>query len=98
MTRPPHPTWGPADGYEWVARPDEEWCLATPDEADVRKCRHSTAHPCPNKPVAAMNRGVRINEPPYVADRLWFYCADHMYGRWIEDGEVMGWTTRKVVA
>lgn len=28
--------------------------------------------------------------------RPWDYCADHMYGRWIEDGKVMGWRLVKV--
>lgn len=23
--------------------------------------------------------------------RPWDYCAEHLYGRWIEDGKVMGW-------
>jgi hypothetical protein len=35
--------------------------------------------------VAALKRG----------RQWWFYCPEHMYGRWIEDGRVMEWFTRK---
>lgn len=93
MTRPAHPTWGPAVGFEWVAEPDIEWRLANDAEAQARLCRHSTRPTCPNNPVAALAR--TFGGWGSDAYRWWFYCADHMYGRWVEDGQVYQWTTRR---
>lgn len=28
----------------------------------------------------------------------WAYCADHLYGRWIEDGQVMEWRLTRLDA
>jgi hypothetical protein len=86
--REPQPTWGPAQGYQWVIEPDPTWRLATEDEARRYRCRGHVR--CPNSPVAALDRG-------RDAVRWWFYCPKHMYGRWIEDGQVAHWIARKAV-
>lgn len=36
-----------------------------------------------------LNRGPRWGTP-----RWWLYCERHMFGRWIEDGQVMEWSLR----
>jgi hypothetical protein len=90
--RPAPPDYPPRDGYAWTVVVDEDWRLATADEAAIRKCRGSTWHPCPNPPAAALSRGFAGRR------RWWFYCAEHMYGRWIEDGQVVMWSARPVPA
>lgn len=67
------------DGYtlEWV--PDPEWELTE----TTRKCRG--ARGCDKPAVAAFRRKHRGG---YCNHRWWYYCADHMYGRKIEDGVV----------
>lgn len=88
--RPAPPDFPPRDGYAWAVVVDDDWRLATDDEAAVRKCRRSTWHPCPNHPVAALSRD--------HARRWWFYCAEHMYGRWLEAGQIVMWRPRPVTA
>lgn len=91
MSRP-DPPYAIRAGHEWVAVPDTGWRLALPEEAAERKCRRNPRHPCPGTPVAALDRprwwrGERVTS-------WWFYCAEHMFGRWIEDGVIMSWRVR----
>ena len=91
-TRPAPPSEA-TPGYVWVIKPDSgplDWRVATPEESASRVCRRSQRDPCPNRPVAALVRGRRRVD--------YFYCAEHMYGRWIEDGQVMAWFLRKAAA
>lgn len=71
----------PLDGYhyEWVD--DEGSRVATAEEHTQRKCRRPR---CGGKPVMAFLR------PRYGSARRywWLYCADHLYGRRIENGVV----------
>lgn len=73
-------------GYEWVVVPDLDWVLV--NGAGYR-CRHSTRRPCPNVPVAGLRRG-------RYSRQLWRYCDRHLYGRWIENGKVVGWRLRPI--
>jgi hypothetical protein len=67
--------------YEWVD--DEGSRVATPEEHAERKCRRTR---CSGAPVMAFQR------PRWVGGSVtrywWLYCADHMYGRRIENGVV----------
>ena len=71
------------EGYRWEWRPDEGWSVG----GEGRKCRMLR---CPNQAVAALRRH---RKPTKAAPHLpnfqwWHYCADHLYGRKIEDGVV----------
>lgn len=84
--RPAPPDWKPPAGREWAAVPDEQWRVATPEDA-VRTCRYRL---CRGTPVAALNRGMWTSHHGKV-DSWWLYCDQHLYGRWVEDGQVMAW-------
>lgn len=63
-------------GYHWEWVPDEGWQIG----GDDRKCRMLR---CMNAAAAGFWR--RSVKGP----QLWRYCADHMYGRKIENGVVV---------
>lgn len=95
VTRPAPPDWKRAEGYEWAVVADDgplSWRPATTYEQRHKRCRHSPKAPCIKQPVAALHRGAYGPRPTW-----WFYCADHMYGRWIEDGHVVSWRVRKSI-
>lgn len=99
MNRPLPPANELEPGYEWVAEPESTtgiltWHVLPPEEAS-RRCRHGSPRNgyCTNAADAELDRG-----KPSTGERWWAYCADHMYGRWIEDGVVMHWTVREKVA
>jgi len=84
--RPPRPAteW---DGFEYVAAPDPNWRLVT-----GKPCRWMMPgrRSCKQPSVAAINRPGRLRE------NWWPYCSEHLYGRWIEDGQVMHWILREI--
>jgi hypothetical protein len=75
------------DGYEWRAVVDDDWRLWGVD--GFRCLARVDGERCPNDAVAVLMRRARAGRRPYR------YCAEHMYGRWIEDGGVMMWVVRK---
>ena len=86
MARPVPPE--PLHGYHYEASAEPErtleWRLAS--GKPCRSGRPSCKRPC----VAELNRGVHF--PGRVRrDRWWAYCERHLYGRWIEDGQIMHW-------
>lgn len=93
--RPEPPTYQPAEGYVWTVVPDEglRWRVVTDlPTSRMMGCRGSLGPGlgyCHRNSVARMDRGRSGRE------RWFFYCADHLYGRWIEDGQVMSWAARK---
>lgn len=93
-----HPTpYSPApEGHEWVAVPDQTWRLVDEHQTTAasptgKRCRLMlTGHTyCRQPAVAELKRGTR-------RPRWWAYCPEHMYGRWIENGQVMHWVLREV--
>lgn len=68
------------EGYhcEWVK--DDVWRLGT----KYTKCRQSR---CSNPPVAEFDRTFTLGDGRRVL-RTYAYCANHLYGRRIENGEV----------
>jgi len=44
---------------------------------------------CNKPPVATLFRGSKLSKSP------WNYCAEHLYGGWIENGQVMRWRVVK---
>jgi hypothetical protein len=80
----------PLEGFHYEATAEDSlhWRIATDAEHDARRCRWGAGGGgpgCGRAPVAALNRGWRDR------DAWWFYCEEHLYGRWIEDGQVMHW-------
>ena len=50
----------------------------------TRRCRYAAPRSCGKPSVASLLRGTK--KP------VWYgYCPDHMYGRFIQDGQVMCW-------
>lgn len=95
MTRPAVPYVAPS-GLEWVVVADalEGWHCWTTDPAvvDPRRCRWGNIWHgfCGRPAVAALDRA-RAS----LGRAIWYgYCGDHLYGRWIENGAVVGWRLR----
>lgn len=95
MTRPPVPAEAPP-GFEWRVVPDGDWTTREKWVAG-KGCRwnqgvwYRTSHGVPA--VAVLFRGVHRR----IA---YGYCAEHLYGRWIEeggplDGLVVSWVLRE---
>jgi hypothetical protein len=84
------------EGYELVAVPDDDWRI---DEG--RRCRRAGRHgkACGKPSVASLNRPRRLRATDYRQERQvdswWPYCPSHLYGRWIESGNVMHWVLRE---
>jgi hypothetical protein len=77
------------EGYRWVAVRAAAW-----RPVNGGRCRRKTsAGMCRADAVAALNRGRWSNHRRVPS--WWRYCADHMYGKWIEDGKVMQWILRE---
>ncbi len=87
MSARPEPAYPPPDGHRHVPAVDTGWRL---DQG--RRCRFTVRghRQCGADSVAAFNRG-RHSRTHGRVDSWWAYCADHLYGRWIEDGNVMHW-------
>lgn len=88
---------------KWQAVPDAgiasagEWRPLEPDVA--KRCRRMTRRErCPNQAVAELNRERRLWRMRGSVTRpaWWAYCSEHLYGRWIEDGQVMTWVLRPI--
>lgn len=105
--RPP-PPFRARDGFEWQASPDNalagEWRLIEPYAS--KRCRRLETVGsresgferirCSNPAVAELNRERRTwaQSGSVTRPAWWAYCADHMYGRWIENGQVYEWRLR----
>jgi hypothetical protein len=70
------------DGFEVVTEPDPGWRLVA-----GKRCRYGRPS-CKRPSVAEMRRG-------YVSEQWWAYCGRHLFGRWIENGQVMRWILRE---
>lgn len=88
MTRPEREA--PPDGFKWEAVPaDSDWRLATSLEASVHKCRGIRG--CRGWVIIALLRSFRHWKTGQDDVRWYYYCADHTYGRWLEDDKIMQW-------
>jgi hypothetical protein len=88
MARPDPPEYPAPPGHHWEAaeetRPD--WRVG----GDGRQCSyHGGRFRCQNPAVAALDRGHRRGNVRHESWR--YYCADHLYGRWVEGGKLMHW-------
>lgn len=85
----------PPDGCEWVPKVDPDWKIIAGGDWPGGRCRSGggMSHRACGKPaVAAFNRGRR------GGGNWWAYCSDHMYSRWIENGQVLVWSWREVAS
>lgn len=95
-SRPPAPDYSPGEGLEWRAVEDPGWTL-DPRVIDGYACRGGAGgggRGCGKPAEAALYRtafrgGIRGRVP-------WRYCAEHLYGRWVEDGKVFMWVVRRI--
>ena len=79
------------EGCEYVAVPDTDWRLV-----EGKRCRQPL---CPQPSVAELARTATMYRKGGAEQTRWYaYCADHLYGRWIEDGQVMHRILREVGA
>jgi len=77
-----------------VAVPDTKWTIGN----SGRRCRFPVGPgntSCKAPAVAALNRGRWSRRVGRIVDSWWSYCGSHLYGRWIEDGQVMHWIRRR---
>lgn len=76
---------------EVTAEDPLRWRTVDEAEAERYRCRWTTGpghETCGARPVAALDRG----RHPFGGPRRpswWYYCGDHLYGRWIEGDEVV---------
>lgn len=80
--RPPRPK--PPDGFHFEAVEDSSLTWKTPP-LSAGGCRFTVGpghKTCGAEPVASLMRG---------SGTPWNYCREHLYGRWVEGGRVMGW-------
>lgn len=73
----------PPDGFHFEAVEDARWRVGT---GQIFSCRQPK---CENNAVATFMRVAHYKSGR--RDVPYRYCADHMYGRWIEDGKVLNW-------
>lgn len=83
------------DGYELVAAVSENWRVE-PGKLCSRRLGRTT---CRRPSAAELNRGRRRWSAALGRYREWDawhpYCLDHLYGNWIEKGQVMHWVLRE---
>jgi hypothetical protein len=90
VSRPPAPDEAPG-GYHWEVVPDASlrWRVIEGLSPIVsRRCRAGATRgkpACGRPAVAELGRG----------RSWWAYCGRHLYGKWIEDGVVVGWVLRE---
>ena len=70
------------EGYHREWQPDPDWRFGT----RYAKCRQPR---CLNPPVAEFDRVFRRHSDGRRMLRPYAYCADHLYGRKIENGQVL---------
>lgn len=89
MSERPDPTMAAPEGFHWEPSiAHDGWRVLPPGKE--KRCRYSVGPrhtSCKQPAVAELNRG-HGGKP-----RWWAYCGDsqHLFGRWIEDGQVMQW-------
>ena len=80
----PAPWAPPAAGFHFEVVPAGDDWITPP--LGTSSCRFTSGHPlvtCGEPAVATLLRG--------RTKQAWNYCAEHLYGRWVEDGRVVAW-------
>lgn len=90
------PDWRPSwpevpEGHEVVAVPSSRWRIDQGHPCSRQLARHQR---CGKPSAAAIDRQRHQHGKTFPA---WYPCClDHMYGNWIENGQVMHWILRKI--
>lgn len=84
VRRGERPDWGRAD-CEWWWLTESNWRAPAADEQG-RLC---TRGDCDREAVAVMMRSAWSPTKEGYVRRRWFCCAEHSYGRVVEDGRVI---------
>lgn len=80
----PAPWAPPREGFHWEAvEQGGDWLTPAIGAGRCRWGASPKTKACGQPAVATLMRG--------FPGKPWDYCAEHLYGRWIEDGKVMGW-------
>lgn len=96
ISRPPPPFVLTRPGQRWEVEPDTGWSTK-PEDVDGLVCRRYQGHDMGHAgtpAVAVLFRRRYARTPPYTRSARWGYCAEHLYGRWIEREIVVGWVVR----
>lgn len=107
MTRPDPPKYGPEEGFEARAvrvrelRYDGDRWSTDARLVAGKRCRYGSQWRgfCGKPAVAVLDRAAESRRARGL--HSWYgYCGDpvHLYGRWIEDGEVWCWVFRRIGA
>ena len=91
----------PMAGTEWRVVEDTGWRVLELLEQRQMQCRYIIGPAyarCPNSGLAALNRGRWDHRRGIRHDSWWVYCAEHMYGRWIEEGQIVSWRLQRISA
>lgn len=88
---PPHPA--PA-GYRWVVFEAPDWRLL---QQTTKRCRNWRAHRRVSPLAVAELKRHRWTYGRNVPE-WWAYCADHLYGRWVDAGRVLEYRLEELEA
>jgi len=82
-SRPPFPDRA-LDGYHYEAIVEDptHWRAVAPEQS--RPCRQVKNHTKTTRPTCKAPSVAALNRTPGGAN-WWHYCAEHLYGRWVED-------------
>jgi hypothetical protein len=80
--RPPPPC-TPPEGWAYQPAPDPDWRVVDYGSCHAGATRHVRA--CGKPAAAALHRAHSHGRTDY------YYCGQHLYGRWIQDGQVWAW-------
>lgn len=94
--RPPIPFELPPDsGFEWAVRAASGWERVRPGNARPCRAGAGAGRPACGRPsVARLMRARRRYVEPMDLDGRpvwWHYCERHLYGHWLERGQVVSW-------
>jgi hypothetical protein len=83
-----------SEGYELVAEVDPGWRIVT-----GKKCRRTERGTrCGQPSVAELDRGAATWPGRKREHDYWAYCPSHLYGCFVEDGQVWRWVLREKMA
>jgi len=85
-------------GHHYVAEVDPQWVVLTDEDRPPCRAGAGPRLPACGRPsVAALHHHVERGSAGTGSQDLWWaYCENHLYGHWIDDGQVYVWMLRPV--
>ena len=74
--------------HEAYVQPGGDWRVPAVNESGCRQLGPGRVR-CDRPPVATLYRGSRLTRTP------WNYCEQHLFGGWVENGEIYRWRVVK---